>query len=177
MFWVYLGVIWCKIILNNTYQCVSKKQVWVKPLPRILKTLPALQIQLNTFMFWFPYYFSTMMSFSPWWYYYWVSNFCLFLTTDLFWVSVLRSCVVVNVLIFIYDSCSSHPLSHFSVFVLVPLCSPVWDLAKCKYLSVSTSALLVISCYFLLWKILCLDYLHQPLVPHSVSNPQLVMCI
>lgn len=176
MFWVYLGVIWCKIILNNTYQCVSKKQVWVKPLPRILKTLPALQIQLNTFMFWFPYYFSTMMSFSPWWYYYWVSNFCLFLTTDLFWVSVLRSCVVVNVLIFIYDSCSSHPLSHFSVFVLVPLCSPVWDLAKLS-IYVSTSALLVISCYFLLWKILCLDYLHQPLVPHSVSNPQLVMCI
>lgn len=174
MFWVYLGVIWCKIILNNTYQCVSKKQVWVKPLPRILKTLPALQIQLNTFMFWFPYYFSTMMSFSPWWYYYWVSNFCLFLTTDLFWVSV--SCVVVNVLIFIYDSCSSHPLSHFSVFVLVPLCSPVWDLAKLS-IYVSTSALLVISCYFLLWKILCLDYLHQPLVPHSVSNPQLVMCI
>lgn len=176
MFWVYLGVIWCKIILNNTYQCVSKKQVWVKPLPRILKTLPALQIQLNTFMFWFPYYFSTMMSFSPWWYYYWVSNFCLFLTTDLFWVSVLRSCVVVNVLIFIYDSCSSHPLSHFSVFVLVPLCSPAWDLAKLS-IYVSTSALLVISCYFLLWKILCLDYLHQPLVPHSVSNPQLVMCI
>lgn len=176
MFWVYLGVIWCKIILNNTYQCVSKKQVWVKPLPRILKTLPALQIQLNTFMFWFPYYFSTMMSFSPWWYYYWVSNFCLFLTTDLFWVSVLRSCVVVNVLIFIYDSCSSHPLSHFSVFVLVPLCSPVWDLAKLS-IYISTSALLVISCYFLLWKILCLDYLHQPLVPHSVSNPQLVMCI
>lgn len=176
MFWVYLGVIWCKIILNNTYQCVSKKQVWVKPLPRILKTLPGLQIQLNTFMFWFPYYFSTMMSFSPWWYYYWVSNFCLFLTTDLFWVSVLRSCVVVNVLIFIYDSCSSHPLSHFSVFVLVPLCSPVWDLAKLS-IYVSTSALLVISCYFLLWKILCLDYLHQPLVPHSVSNPQLVMCI
>lgn len=176
MFWVYVGVIWCKIILNNTYQCVSKKQVWVKPLPRILKTLPALQIQLNTFMFWFPYYFSTMMSFSPWWYYYWVSNFCLFLTTDLFWVSVLRSCVVVNVLIFIYDSCSSHPLSHFSVFVLVPLCSPVWDLAKLS-IYVSTSALLVISCYFLLWKILCLDYLHQPLVPHSVSNPQLVMCI
>lgn len=174
MFWVYVGVIWCKIILNNTYQCVSKKQVWVKPLPRILKTLPALQIQLNTFMFWFPYYFSTMMSFSPWWYYYWVSNFCLFLTTDLFWVSV--SCVVVNVLIFIYDSCSSHPLSHFSVFVLVPLCSPVWDLAKLS-IYVSTSALLVISCYFLLWKILCLDYLHQPLVPHSVSNPQLVMCI
>lgn len=174
MFWVYLGVIWCKIILNNTYQCVSKKQVWVKPLPRILKTLPALQIQLNTFMFWFPYYFSTMMSFSPWWYYYWVSNFCLFLTTDLFWVSV--SCVVVNVLIFIYDSCSSHPLSHFSVFVLVPLCFPAWDLAKLS-IYVSTSALLVISCYFLLWKILCLDYLHQPLVPHSVSNPQLVMCI
>lgn len=114
--------------------CLKDKFGLVKLLPRILKTLTALQIQLNTFMFWFPCYFSTIMSFSPWWYYYSVSNFCLFLMTDLFWVSVLRSCVVVNVLIFIYDSCSSHPLSHFSVFVLVPLCSPVWDLAKCKYL-------------------------------------------
>lgn len=171
MFWVYLGVIWCKIILNNTYQCVSKKQVWVKPLPRILKTLPALQIQLNTFMFWFPYYFSTMMSFSPWWYYYWVSNFCLFLTTDLFWVSVLRSCVVVNVLIFIYDSCL------ISLFLCWFLFVPLSEILLSVSIYVSTSALLVISCYFLLWKILCLDYLHQPLVPHSVSNPQLVMCI
>lgn len=176
MFWVYLGVIWCKIILNNTYQCVSKNKFGLNLFPEYSK------LSLLCKYSWILSCFDFLIILVQWW---------VFLPGDIIIESLIsvfswrlicsefQFCDHVSWLMswFLSMTVAVRTLCLISLFLCWFLFVPLSEILLSVSIYVSTSALLVISCYFLLWKILCLDYLHQPLVPHSVSNPQLVMCI